>query len=180
MLEYIKGIVTEKGEGFIVVEKGGLGFKIYTPSEFDGNEVRVYLKLFIKDEEVVLYGFKTREERDLFVQLISVSGIGVKHALSIMGRFSVGEIIDILEEGDVDRLMDVPGIGKKTAQRIIFELKGKLSFIENELIDDVVSALVGLGFDKKEAYRSAREAVKETKELNKAVKKALQKLSEKG
>lgn len=180
MLEYIKGKIVEKGEGFVVVEVGSIGFFIYTPSDFDvGSSEEIFLKMFIKEESPVMYGFRTREERDLFVQLLSVNGVGVKHAISILGRYSVGEILDILEEGDVDALTDVPGIGKKTAQRIILELKGRVDFMKNELVEDVVNALVNLGFEKKEALFAAKESVKETKDLEKAIKKALQKITEK-
>ncbi|MBK3331831.1 Holliday junction branch migration protein RuvA [Persephonella atlantica] len=180
MLEYIKGKIVEKGEDFVIVEVGSIGFFIYTPSDFDvGFSEQIFVKMFIKEESPVMYGFRTREERDLFVQLLSVSGVGVKHALSILGRYSVGEILDILEESDVDALTDVPGIGKKTAQRIILELRGKIDFIKNELVEDVVSALLSLGFEKKDAFFAAKEAVKETKDLEEAVKKALQKITEK-
>ncbi len=180
MLEYIKGKIVKKGEGFVVVEVGGIGFFIYTPSDFGvGSSEQIFVKMFIKEESPVIYGFKTVEEREMFVQLLSVSGVGVKHALSILGRYSVGEILDILEEGNVDALTDVPGIGKKTAQRIILELRGKIDFIKNEVVEDVVNALTGLGFEKKDAIFAAREAVKETGNLEEAIKKALQKITEK-
>ncbi len=180
MLEYIKGKIVEKGEDFIVVEVGSIGFFVYTPSDFDvGYSEQIFVKMFIKEESPVMYGFRTREERDLFVQLLSVNGVGVKHAFSILSRYTVGEIMDILEEGNLDALTDVPGIGKKTAQRIMLELKGRIDFIKSELVEDVVNALTGLGFEKKDAIFAAREAVKETGDLEKAIKKALQKITEK-
>ncbi|SNZ03605.1 Holliday junction DNA helicase subunit RuvA [Persephonella hydrogeniphila] len=178
MFEFIKGKIVEKREDYIVVEIGGVGFKVFSPSDFDTDEVVIYLKVRLKEDEILLYGFKNREERDIFEQLLSISGVGVKHAFSVLRRYTVDELLDILEEGDIDALTDVPGIGKKTAQRIVLELKGKIDFIKNELVEDIVQALVNLGFDKKESIKAAREAVKETKDIQKAVKKALQKLSE--
>ena len=180
MFEYIRGRVVDRGEDYIILEKGGFGFKVLTPSNFDGEEVKAYTKVNIKEDEIIIYGFKTVEERDLFDRLLTVSGVGIKHAFSILKRYPIGELLQIIEEGDVDALVEVQGIGKKTAQRIILELKGKLDFIRSEIIDDIVQALVNLGFEKKDSVKAAREAVKESKDLQIALKKALQKLSEKG
>ncbi len=180
MLDYIKGRIVERGEDYIILEKEGFGFKVLTPSNFGEEEVKVYTKVNIKEDELILYGFKTIEERDLFDKFLTVSGVGVKHAFSILKKYSVGELIQIIEEGDVDALTEVQGIGKKTAQRIILELKGKLDFVRQEIIDDVVQALLNLGFEKKDSVKVAREAVRESADLQIALKKALQKLSEKG
>ncbi len=180
MLEYIKGRIVEKGEDYIILEKEGFGFKVLTPSKFENEEVKVYTKVNIKEDEIIVYGFKTVEERDLFDRFLTVSGVGVKHAFSILKRYSVGELLQVIEEGDVDALTEVQGIGKKTAQRIILELKGKLDFVRSEIMDDIVQALLNLGFEKKDSIKAAREAVKESSDLQTALKKALQKLSEKG
>ncbi|WP_293444491.1 Holliday junction branch migration protein RuvA [Persephonella sp.] len=181
MLEYIKGRVISKGEDHIILERGGFGFRVLTPSVFDEkDEVKVFTRISIKEDEIIVYGFRTVEERDLFDKLLTVSGVGVKHAFSILKRYSVGELLKIIEEGDVEALTDVQGVGKKTAQRIILELKGKLDFVSLEIIDDIVDALVNLGFEKKSSVKAAREAVRESSDLQTALKKALQKLSEKG
>jgi len=180
MLEYIKGRIVDRKEDYIILEKEGFGFRIHTPSEFSGEEARVFVKVSIKEDQIILYGFKSIEERDLFERFLTVSGVGVKHAFSILKRYSVGELLQIIEEGDLDSLTEVQGIGKKTAQRIILELKGKLDFVRFEIMDDVVRALLSLGFEKKESVKAAREAVKESSDLQTALKKALQKLSEKG
>ncbi|WP_456464564.1 Holliday junction branch migration protein RuvA [Persephonella sp.] len=180
MLEYIKGKIVNKGEDFIVLEKNGFGFKILSPSDFTSEDVKVFTRINLKEDEIVLYGFKTIEERDLFDKFLTVSGVGVKHAFSILKRYSVGELLQIIEDGDVEALSEVHGIGKKTAQRIILELKGKLDFVRLEIVDDIVQALTNLGFEKKDSVKAAREAVKESTDLQTALKKALQKLSEKG
>ena len=181
MLEYIKGRIVSRGDNYIILEKEGFGFKILTPSDFEGKEeVKAFTRVSIKEDEIIIYGFKSIEERDLFDKLLTVSGVGVKHAFSILKRYSVGELIQIIEEGDVNALTEVQGVGKKTAQRIILELKGKLDFVRLEIVDDIVNALVNLGFEKRDSVRAAREAVRESSDLQTALKKALQKLSEKG
>jgi len=180
MFEYLEGIVVERGSDYVIVDKGGIGFRVLTPSRVDDGRVRLYLVLFIKEDQPVLYGFKTREERDIFEQLLGVSGVGVKHAFSILKGLSPAEFLEILETGEHTRLTDIPGIGLKTAQRIILELKGKIDFGQSEVFEDVVSALINLGFDKKEVIPVVRGVIKETRDINEAVKKALQKLTEKG
>jgi len=180
MFEYIEGVIVEKGTDYVVVEKGGMGFKIYTPSKLDKGRVKLYLKLLMKEDEPVLYGFKTKEERDIFEQLLGVSGIGVKNAIAILKGFTPDEFLEIMETGNHTQLTDVPGIGVKTAQRIILELKGKLDFIHSEVFEDVVSALVNLGFDKRDILPVVKQVLKETRQVEDAIKKALQKLTEKG
>ena len=174
MIDYIEGDVIYSSSEFIILDKGGFGFKIFVPYKIEG-KAKVYTKLFIKDEEPILYGFKNREDRDLFEKLISVSGIGVKHAFSLLKGLSAERIVQAIEEKDIETLSSVPGIGKKTAQRLIFELQGKIDFYENEILEDVVSALVELGFDKTESIKAVREVLKEEKDysIETVLKKAL-------
>jgi len=178
LIEFIKGKVVYSTENFIVLEKDGIGFKIFTPYRMEG-EKKVFIKMFIKEDEPVLYGFKTREERDLFEKLISVSGIGVKHAFSLIKHLSSEKVVEAVENKDISLLSSVPGIGKKTAQRIIFELQGKIDFYENELMEDAVEALVELGFGKKEAIKAVHQVLKEEKNLKveEIIKNALKILS---
>ncbi len=180
MIEFISGKVLYKEGKKLVIEKDGIGISLEVPenSEFEG-KVKIFTYLSIKNEELKLYGFKTREERDLFLKLTSVSGIGVKHALEMLSSFTVGELIEAIENRDTSLLSSVPGIGKKTAQRIIFELHGKLDFYENELLEDLINALISLGYEKKEATKVAIESIKKEKDLEEALKLSLQKLGEK-
>ncbi len=180
MIEFISGKVLYKNGKKLVIEKDGIGLILEVPekSEFEG-KVKVFTYLSIKNEELKLYGFKTREERDFFLKLISVSGIGAKHALEMLSTFSVEELIQAIEDRDVSLLSSISGIGKKTAQRIIFELHGKLDFYENELLEDLVNALVSLGYEKKQATKTAIDVIKEEKNLEEALKLSLQKLTEK-
>ena len=180
MIDFIQGKVIYQDKNKVVIEYSGLGISVIVPENLKlEGKVKLYTYLTIKEEEVKLYGFKTREDRDLFLKLISVTGIGVKYALSLLSEFSSQEIVDAIENGDISLLSSVSGIGTKTAKRIIFELKGKLDFYTNELIEDIAEALSSLGYEKKEALKVAIEVVKETKDLEKAIKLALQKLSEK-
>ncbi|WP_457640786.1 Holliday junction branch migration protein RuvA [Persephonella sp.] len=180
MIDHIKGKILAVGNDNYLVDIGNLVLKFKSPSNFTDKDSFVYVELFIKEDRFELYGFKTREERDLFNQLISVTGVGMKHAISMLKTFSVAELIEIIESSDVTSLTTIPGIGKKTAQRIIFELQGKLSFGENDILEDIVEALVSLGFDRRKSVQVAKEVFKETKEIEKALKLALQKLTEKG
>jgi Holliday junction resolvasome, DNA-binding subunit len=133
--------------------------------------------LLVRQEDVKLLGFVSEEERDLFLKLIQIHGVGVKHALSIISNFSVEEFIEIIENGYVDRLTEIQGIGNKTAQRIIVELKGKIEFSESDELNQLVSALVNLGYDKKESVKVAKKVIKETKDIKEALKKAISILS---
>ncbi len=180
MIEFILGKVLYKEGKKLVIEKDGIGLSLEVPekSEFEG-KIKVFTYLSIKNEEIKLYGFKTREERDFFLKLISVSGIGVKHALEMLSTFSVEELIEAIENRDISLLSSISGIGKKTAQRIIFELHGKLDFYENEILEDLINALVSLGYEKKQATKVAIEVIKKEKNLEEALKLSLQKLSEK-
>ncbi|NPA52593.1 MAG: Holliday junction branch migration protein RuvA [Aquificae bacterium] len=180
MIDFIQGKVINRSKGRVVIEQGGFGIEVITPDNLHlEGKVRLYTYLVIKDEEPKLYGFGTREDRDFFLKLISVSGIGIKHAIALLSKFSSDEIIQAIENSDISVLSSVSGIGTKTAKRIIFELKGKLDFYTDELIEDVVQALVNLGFDKKESLKTAVEVTKTTKNIEEAIKLALQKLYEK-
>ncbi len=180
MIDFIQGKVIYKAEGKVVIQQGGFGITVSIPDSVKvEGKVRLYTYFTIKDEQPRLYGFITREDRDLFLKLISVSGIGIKHAMALLSELSSEKIIDAIENSDITTLSSVPGIGQKTAKRIIFELRGKLDFYTNELIEDIVQALTNLGYDKKQSLKTAVEVTKKTKNIEEAIKLALQKLSEK-
>ena len=177
MFDYIKGKITKKGKNHIIIEKFGFGILVEVPDSEKFKENTVYTYLLIRQEDIKLLGFVSEEERDLFLKLIQIHGVGVKHALNIISNFSVEEFIEIIENGDVNRLIEIQGIGNKTAQRIIVELKGKIEFNQSEELDQLVSALVNLGYDKKESLNVAKKALKETKDIKEALKKAISMIS---
>ncbi len=179
MLEFIEGEVIESTKNYAIILSSGFGIKVYTPYKIPLGKKRVYTYLTFKDETFKIFGFKTIKERDLFIKLTDINGIGVKHAFSILANLSVDEIIDSIENQDVSLLTSVPGIGKKTAHRIVLELKGKIDFEDEQLLKDVLQALKELGFEKSKALPVAREAIKNTSNIQDIIKYCLQKLTEK-
>lgn len=176
MLYGIKGKVTGKLPGHIFVDSGnGYIFDISTPASYyfdlsEGDEVFFHTVLKVKDEDLHLYGFLNKDQKDFFLKMISVSGIGSKTALLLISSFSPEEFITLLDSSDVEKLSSIPGIGKKTAQRVILELSGKLSFdsydhsADGKLKNDLISALTNLGFSLKNSRESVNEILKEHKE----------------
>lgn len=129
MIEYVRGTLTALEMDYIVVEAHGIGYKIYTanPYRFDlDKEVVVYTYQYVREDVVALYGFKTKRERDLFAKVLQVSGIGPKSALAIVGLAHPQELALAIQQEDISFLTKIPGIGRKTAQRLIVELKDKL------------------------------------------------------
>jgi len=160
MYDYIKGIVTTIKNNAIVLENNGIGYLIYVANPYSyelNKEIKVYVYQHITEDENSLYGFKTLEEKDFFLKLISVKGLGCKMALPILAVGSVDGIMDAIERENILYLKKFPKIGDKLAKQIILDLKGKLEFIgvgisddemkvENELKD----ALIALGYKEKE------------------------------
>ncbi len=169
MIYGVSGILTWKGDGFVVVEAGGVGFKLFVsahtmgalPAMEAGGEVRLFSHLHVKEDALDLYGFITQKEMDFFELLISVSGVGPKSALAILDIGSLDELSASIQENRPDLLTRASGIGRKTAERVILELKSKVksaasgAVVEKMQTDaDLVEALVSLGYRREEA-RSA-------------------------
>ncbi len=168
MLSYIKGKVTEAGENTLVVECGGLGYELLVSrgaasAAAVGSEVKLPVYLSVSETGVALYGFKDAAEKDMFLKLIGISGIGAKMAIGILSGMGVNDLIAAIARGDVKGLSGIKGIGKKTAERIALELRDKIGA---EIADmgekvgvtpgivpdeDAVLALMALGFNKNEA-----------------------------
>ena len=153
MYAYIKGIVTEIDAGYIVVETGGIGYQIYTGSPYsfnEGEEYTIYLYQYVREDEISLYGFKTKEEKDLFLKLTSVKGLGCKMALPMLATGSINGIIDAIERENILYLKKFPKIGDKVARQIILDLKGKLVSKEEASsmhnFDELIEALKSLGY----------------------------------
>lgn len=159
MYSYIIGKVTEVMSNAIVLENNGIGYLINTPNPFaflEGNDYKVYLYQQIKEDEHSLFGFKTKEEKDLFLKLISVKGLGPKMALPIIATGSISGISDAINRENILYLKKFPKIGEKLAKQMILDLKGKLDdlSIEGEIVKDTSEelreALLGLGYKDKE------------------------------
>ncbi len=162
MISGLKGKILEiiPGELHLSVESG-MVFKILFPvSNYtqikEMAEPFLYTVMKIKDEDIFLYGFTNQREKALFEKLISISGIGGKTALSFISAFSITELISAIDNGDIRKISSIPGVGKKTAQRVILELTGKLEFSEDQkdetvqLREDLVSGLVNLGYSQRQ------------------------------
>ena len=160
MYDYIKGTVTCLKNNAIVLDNNGVGFLIYVsnPYSFEvSKEYKVFIYQKIAEDENSLYGFKTAEEKDLFLKLISVKGLGCKMALPILAVGSINGIMDAIERENVLYLKKFPKIGDKLAKQIVLDLKGKLEFIGVGISDDEVTTenelkevLIGLGYKEKE------------------------------
>lgn len=168
MLSYIKGKVTEAGENTLVVECGGLGYELLVSraaaaAAAIGSEVKLPVYLSVSETGVALYGFKDAAEKDMFLKLIGISGIGAKMAIGILSGMGVNDLIAAIARGDVKGLSGIKGIGKKTAERIALELRDKIGAeiadmgekvgVTPDIVpdEDAVLALMALGFNKNEA-----------------------------
>ena len=160
MYDYIKGTIIDLKNNAIVLDNNGIGFLIYVsnPYSFEiGKEYKVFVYQKVSEDENSLYGFKTTEEKNLFLKLISVKGLGCKMALPILAVGSINGIMDAIERENVLYLKKFPKIGDKLAKQIVLDLKGKLEFIGVGISDEVVTTenelkevLVGLGYKEKE------------------------------
>ena len=164
MFNSISGIITGKFPKQLFIENNGIEWDICVPdSNLDmfgtvGSEARVFTWLSHTDVSMALYGFASAEERTLFFDLLKVDGIGAKGAVKIMSSVSSGRLTEVLENGDVEMLEKIPGVGKKTAGKMLLALKGKLSLSstvrvvdlgKNAEFSDVIVSLSSMGYDKK-------------------------------
>ena len=204
MLVYIKGILEIKTKGYIVVEAGGLGYKIFMPESTIantgniGDKVQIYTFMRVREDDVSLYGFLTNEELRMFELLLSVSGIGAKGALGILSNITPSQFALAVISNDVAILKKVPGIGSKTAQRAILELKDKLKkeqeisieegekvsnieqdIKENEKVSEAISALQVLGYSKREIVEALQTVEVTSLSVEDIIKKGLVNLAKK-
>ena len=187
MYEYLTGVVTFINPYYLVIETNGIGYQIalgnpYRYSSKLNKEIKLYVHQVIREDAHLLYGFDSLEEKQLFLRLVSVSGIGPKSALAIMASDDHSGLIQAVETGDVTYLTKFPGVGKKTAQQMILDLKGKLGDLvltdlaqgtsqlsletdlpvqDDKVLAEALAALEALGY-------SARELKRITPELEKA------------
>ena len=173
MITRLKGTLLEKQELTIVIEVGGIGYELEVPlSTFQklpdtGAEIILFTHYFIREDAHVLYGFSTPEERTLFRQLIKINGVGPKLAMSVLSHLSVSEFVKLVQAEKIAALTQIPGVGKKTAERLLIELRDKLAgLFQNEKSaelknivfnrqanthEDATTALISLGFKPQEA-----------------------------
>ena len=192
MLAFINGILREKYEGVAVIECAGLGYEvILTNSAFCSlpnidEQVKLPTSLLVREDEWIIFGFSSIEEKNLFLQLITVSGVGAKTAIQILSGVKQSDLVNSIVGGDSYLISTVKGIGKKTAERIVLELKDKLNPYEYVLpmfdkpaeydanaIDDAVMVLTSLGISKQQATQLAKRVADATDNAEQIVAKAL-------
>ncbi|ELC8426524.1 Holliday junction branch migration protein RuvA [Clostridium perfringens] len=196
MYEYIRGQFQGISKDYVVIELNNIGYKIFTSGNTMsnmpkvGDEVLLYLEQIVREDFIGLYGFTTREELEMFKLLLSINGVGAKAALSLLSISTVNNLKYAIMMGDEKHITRAPGIGKKTAQRIILELKDKLKpdeliSEEGQLIEGIndnsdysfninetLSALMALGYTEKEAQK-ALEKVDKTLSIENMIKESL-------
>lgn len=176
MIALLRGVLVEKHPNQAIVEAGGVGYEVTVPvSTFtrlpdSGAEVRLRIYTHVREDTLALYGFLTQDEKALFEKLIGVSGIGPTLAVKILSGLAAADLIHAIWRGEVERLVRVPGVGKKTAERIILELRDKLPAASAEedaqpaaatlspIDQDVLSALLNLGCGRPQAEAAVRKA----------------------
>ena len=168
MFNRLYGTISSKDEQLLLLRQNGIEWEIHTTStsisQFPPaeSETSVYTYVYHKEDQLSLYGFAAESERSLFLELIKISGIGPKQACKILSGISDTQFIQALDNEDVNVLTRLPGLGKKTAQKIILSLRGKLTTgeREQEAFADIVEALYNMGFDKGEAKQTVRDLAK--------------------
>lgn len=202
MIAYIKGNLSFANPLFVVIETGGIGYKIFIPASLFSKlpqlqeEIVLHTSFVIREMSQTLYGFLTEQERDLFEALMNVTGIGPKLALSIIGHLPGAELHHAISNHDIPTISKVPGIGKKMAERLIIEMRDKISTIINlnpsdfavhatfdpraQRVNDAMSALINLGYTQVTAQKAIKKTLKdlpETADLSELITSALQNLN---
>lgn len=177
MLDFIKGIIESIESDHIVISTNGIGFKVYTGNPYtfkEGEETKVYLYNQIKEDEYNLFGFKLKEERELFLKLINVKGLGPKIALPILATGSIEGVMDAIERENILYLQKFPKVGEKLARQIILDLKGKLvSKTDTPVVnEELVEVLTSLGYKKPDISKIIKE-VNSSLPIEEQVKQAL-------
>lgn len=179
MIAHLRGVVLEKHPNQVIVEAGGVGYEVNIPvSTFTklpdiGFEAKLRIHMHVREDAQLLYGFATPEEKTIFEKLIGVSGIGPKVALTALSGLAAADLVQAIRTGDVAQLTRIPGVGKKTAERMVVELRDKLDIaiaggapvaavergpILSELELDLISALMNLGSQRPAAEAAVRKA----------------------
>ena len=192
MISFIKGEVAKKGLDYIVLDNNDIGYYINTSVSTlnklrEGEIVRIQTYMHIREDNMSLYGFLSEDEIELFKKLISVNGVGPKAGLSVLSTYGANTIKEIILKDDATRMSKVPGIGKKTASKIILELKDKVGVLDsietgeeeigvsqmNSGASDVLNALISLGFNSYEAKKTLDKIDFTGKSENEIIKEAL-------
>lgn len=208
MIALIKGRLAAKQPNAVIIETGGIGYELSVPlSTFydlgeEGSEVTLRVHTHVREDTLQLYGFRTEGEKKLFMLLLGVTGIGPKLAITVLSGLGADELIDALRTGNLPRLVGIPGVGRKTAERMLLELKEKAAAMAvtagsdksggevaagpggqadrvESMRDDLLSALLNLGYQKSVAEKAVNSVIRENPEgsFNNILKQTLRKLA---
>jgi Holliday junction DNA helicase RuvA len=188
MIATLQGRIVAKGDNYVIIDVGGVGFKVHVPSSVlqrlgaTGQEASLFTHMHVRENEISLYGCNTPDELALFQLLLAVSGIGPKVALSIVSIMSTEDLRDAIARGDALMLTRIPGVGKKTAERVMLDLKDKLGvgleFVAHPALThadaEVIAALTSLGYSIAEAQAALRSLPQEDLPLEERIRLSLQ------
>ncbi len=200
MIAHLNGTLLQKSTQSVIIDNGGIGYEVFVPlSTFyalpDKDErVSLYIYTHVREDALVLFGFNTPLEKDIFLMLISVSGIGPKLAINILSGIGPDDLLEAMARGDALRLQSIPGVGRKMSERIALELRDKAVRVRGDsevppakivtgedrrVFDDALSALLNLGYPSKSAKRAAENALSRVKDmsLENLIKEALRLLA---
>ena len=189
MIAHLSGLLFSKQPNSVIVDVNGVGYEVTIPlSTFydlseEGTAVALRIHTHVREDALQLFGFRTEREKKLFLLLTGVSGIGPKLGITILSGMSADELIPAIRNNELARLVNIPGVGKKTAERLVLELKDKLSALsspeleeqfrlaggaasKNSIVDDIVSALVNLGFQRAAAEKAVNATMQENPDAN--------------
>ena len=197
MISFLSGKILEKNANTVIVDVNGVGYDVTVPlSTFydlgeEGDDVSLRIYTYVREDTLQLFGFNTSREKALYLKLLSVQGIGAKSGIAMLSGMNADEIMLAIKTDDIARLTSIPGVGKKTAERIVIELRDKLDDLGvetlpttpeddtqsgNQAFDDALSALVNLGYQPKAAKKALNKAVEEGTEtdVQKLLRRGLQ------
>ncbi len=201
MIAYLSGKLLEKQANTVILDVGGVGYEVSIPlSTFYelgevGSHVSLRIYTHVREDAIQLFGFKTNRERDLYLRLLSVQGIGAKSGITMLSGMSADEIIMAIRTDDLARLTSIPGVGRKTAERLVIELRDKVGELATSgsspldatratlpadaVFEDALSALVNLGYQRVAAEKAVKQAAQEGTEMSvqKLLRRALQVLA---
>lgn len=202
MIAYLSGKILEKHASTVIVDVGGVGYEVFIPlSTFyelgeAGSEVQLRIYTNVREDAIQLFGFKTEREKEIYLRLISVQGVGAKSGITMLSGMSADEIVAAIRTENLAKLTAIPGVGKKTAERLVVELRDKISELakgisaessmsaiagvgSDSVFDDALSALVNLGYQKNSAEKALQQAKQDVTEasVQKLLRAALQRLA---
>jgi len=176
MIAHLRGRILEKHPAHLILEAAGVGYEVaisvpsFSGLPAEGGEVSLHIYTHVREDVLALYGFLRREEKQLFERLIGVSGIGPKLAMTVLSGIAADDLISALRNNDLTALTRIPGVGKKTAERMVLELRDKLEGFAarpapapvGRMEEDVISALVNLGYQRAAAEQAVKRAMERT------------------